>query len=273
MALLTIFTHITGCSKTGYDYKALGFDSKEAMESSFKKGYHTKQKLDQMITAAAPAKAPTASPSEPVATASPSAATAVAESTQLQTQQPVTCATPRACAEIMIASARTENLARAMAAAKQIDEMPKPLRGDRKTARKLNDEGLEALKQKKYEEAAAIFIKASAADSLDEEIIANLVFTYGEATNFGKSEELAYKGLLLNPRRANLWLPIAVAKQKQGKSKEALQAMWLAWQFTENKQRLLDLIEKRSAGETDESLKSMFVAAKVWFVDNKRPNL
>lgn len=37
-----------GCSKVEYDHKALGFNSADDMQSAFAKGYHTKQKLDEM---------------------------------------------------------------------------------------------------------------------------------------------------------------------------------------------------------------------------------
>ena len=275
LLILVGLLSISGCSEVKYDFKALGFQDKAEMESAFNKGYHTKQKLDQMISVVAkelPPKVIISPPAEAEVTASIAPAPAI-EAAPQQPQQSSTCPSVRECAEIMIISAKTENLSQAMNAAKQIDEMLKPQRGDRKIARKLNGEGLEALKMKKYDEAANIFINAKAADNLDEEIVANLVFTYSEAKDFVKSEKTAFEALLLNPRRANLWLPIAIARQKQGKSKEALQAMWLAWQFTENKQRFLDLIEKRSAEDTDESLKSMFLVAKAWFVENKRPSL
>jgi predicted Zn-dependent protease len=77
---------------------------------------------------------------------------------------------------------------------------------------------------------------------------------------------------LLNPRRANIWLPIAIAKQKQNKPNEALQAMWLAWQFSGDKQRMLNLLDKRIAEETDGSLKAMYVNARAWSVDGKKPS-
>ena len=127
----------------------------------------------------------------------------------------------------MLAAAKVEALPSAMDSALRIDAMPKPQHGDRKLARKLNAEGLEALKQRKLAEAAATLTKALEVDRADEEIISNLIYTYSEDGNFTKAEQLAYDGLLLNPRRANIWLPIAIAKQKQNKPNEALQAMWL----------------------------------------------
>lgn len=182
------------------------------------------------------------------------------------------CTTVKACADAMLAAAKREALPSAMESALRIDGMTKPQRGDRKLARKLNAEGLEALKQRKLADAAATLTKALQADPADEEIIANLIYTYSEDGNFTKSEQLAYDGLLLNPRRANIWLPIAIAKQKQNKMNEALQAMWLAWQFSGDKQKMLTLLDKRIAEETDGGLKSMYVNAKAWAVDGKKPS-
>ena len=284
------FLLLTGCSDTEYDYKALGFASKTEMEAAFSKGYHTKKKLDEMIkptvaVAVAPAVAapPVVAPPKP----EPAPPAQVAAPVPQQEEQkqaaptppaasesaPSTCDTVKSCADAMLRAAKTEALPSAMESALRIDAMPKPEKGDRKVARKLNAEGLEALKQRNLAEAAAIFTKAREADHADEEIIANLIYTYGEDGNFTKSEQLAYEGLLLNPRRANIWLPIAIAKQKQNKPSEALQAMWLAWQFSGEKQRMLSLLDKRIAEETDEGLKSMYSNTRNWVVDNKKPSL
>lgn len=282
------FLLLTGCSETEYDYKALGFASKTEMDDAFSKGYHTKKKLDEMIkpvVAVAPAPAPApiapvapAAPTPPVAAEpapqpAPTPQVAPPPQTPAVAAAPSTCSSVKACADEMLGAAKREALPSAMESALRIDAMPKPERGDRKSARKLNAEGLEALKQRNLPEAAAIFTKARDADHADEEIIANLIYTYGEDGNFTKSEQLAYEGLLLNPRRANIWLPIAIAKQKQNKPSEALQAMWLAWQFSGDKQRMLNLLDKRIAEETDANLKAMYANTKIWVVDNKKPSL
>ena len=269
---------LAGCSKTEYDPTALGFASKAEMEAAFSKGYHTKQKLDEMIkpaVAVAPAPIVPVTPTPPVAAEPAPAQVAAAPQAAPppQTPAPTTCDTVRACADAMLSAAKIEALPSAMEAALRIDAMAKPERGDRKLARKLNAEGLEVLKQRNLPEAAAIFTKARDADRADEEIISNLIYTYGEDGNFTKAEQLAYEGLLINPRRANIWLPIAIAKQKQNKPSEALQAMWLAWQFSGDKQRMLNLLDKRIAEETDEGLKTMYSNTRNWVIDNKKPSL
>jgi hypothetical protein len=78
---------------------------------------------------------------------------------------------------------------------------------------------------------------------------------------------------VLNPRRSNIWLQIAVAKQKAGKSSQALEAMWLAWQFSSEKQRMLDLLDKKILEEPDSDLKIMYTYAKAWVLEGKKPTL
>jgi hypothetical protein len=271
---------LAGCSKVEYDFKSLGFANKDDMEAAFAKGYHTKKKLDEMIKPPVVAAAPTPAPAQPAAAsesapqpqapAAPQAAPSAAPAAEAAA--PPTCDSVKACADAMLAAAKREALPSAMESALRIDAMPKPQRGDRKVARKLNAEGLEALKQKKLPEAAATLTKALQADPADEEIISNLIYTYSEDGNFTKAEQLAYDGLLLNPRRANIWLPIAIAKQKQNKTNEALQAMWLAWQFSGDKQKMLTLLDKRIAEEADGGLKSMYANAKAWAIEGKKPS-
>ena len=157
----------------------------------------------------------------------------------------------------MLAAAKREDLSGAMDLASRLAGMPKPQRGDRKLARKLNADGLEELKKRSLPSAADLLTRALQADPGDEEIISNLIYTYIEAGNFIAPEPLLYDGLLLNPRRANIWLLTAVLKQKQNKPSDALQAIWLAWQFSGDKKGLKSLLDKRILDEADEGLKCM----------------
>ena len=40
---------LVACSKVEYDFKALGFTDKAEMGAAFTQGYHTKQKLTEMV--------------------------------------------------------------------------------------------------------------------------------------------------------------------------------------------------------------------------------
>lgn len=283
---------LCGCSKVEYDYKALGFDNPTEMESAFSKGYHTKQKFTEMmalkvadtvptpqITASATTSktstpiitetAPTSQVAETVQSDSPKDMPKVGEEKPSDTA----CMTLQACADAMLVSAKTENMGQALEFAKFINAMPKPARGDRKLARKLNNDGLNSLKTKNFDEAINLFSSARSADPLDEEIVGNLAYTYGEAKKYSQAEKIAYEALLINPRRANFWSTIALAKQAQGKPNEALQSMWLVWQFAQNKTNLITLFDNKISEETDENLKSLFVSAKSWLVNGIKPNL
>lgn len=285
---------LSACSKVEYDYKALGFSDQGEMLAAHAQGYHTKQKLVDMTKSSpsiAPPIAVATKPQAPVASEPDVPASGVNQQASIQTessQKPETqtqevsvsaltdaaanCNTVKACANVMLNAASVEAMPVIMNAARQVDAMLKPGRGDRKLARKLNNDGLEMLKLRKLPDAAALLTRAREADGADEEIIANLVYAYSEDSNYTKAEQLAYEGLLLNPRRSNIWLPIAIAKQKQGKEKEALQAMWIAWQFSGDKERMLNAMDKRIAEETDAGLKTMFVNAKAWTVSGQKPS-
>ena len=223
---------LCGCSKVEYDYKTLGFANPTEMESAFSKGYHTKQKFTEMMALKVADTVPT-----PQITAS---ATLSKVSTQIVTESAPTtqvaetaksnsyadlpkveeakmadaaCMTLQACADAMLVSAKTENIGQALEFAKLISAMPKPTRGDRKLARKLNTDGLNSLKTKNFDEAISLFASARSADPLDEEIVGNLAYTYGEAKKYSLAEKVAFEALLINPRRANFWSTIALAKQ------------------------------------------------------------
>lgn len=183
-----------------------------------------------------------------------------------------TCGEVTACVRAMLASAKVENLSAAMEAARRIDSFTKPERGDRKAARKLNDQGLDAFKQGNKTEAVTLLTRAQQTDPLDEEILSNLVYVTSESGEYSRALTLATNGFILNPRRASLWMPYSQAKAKLGNQPEALQAMWLAWQFSTNKEKMLNLLDKKIAEEQSDSLKPYYVAGKAWLVDNRKPS-
>src|SRR6516225_1247603 len=52
-------------------------------------------------------------------------------------------------------------------------------------------------------------------------------------------------GLTLNPRRTSIWAPLAVTFTKMQDRTRALEAMWLAYQFSADKQKTLDFLNTR----------------------------
>jgi hypothetical protein len=182
------------------------------------------------------------------------------------------CATAGACVVQMLAAAGTENLAAAMAAASSMSSLPKPVRGDRAAARKLNAEGLTAMNANNPAEAVQLFSSAATADPSDEEVQSNLAYAYSAAGNFVQSVNTAGTALTINPRRTSVWAPLAVTFIKMQDRRRALDAMWLAYQFSADKQKTLDFMNDRLKVETDPAVLQLYTDSIAWFSENKKPD-
>jgi uncharacterized protein len=189
-------------------------------------------------------------------------------------QSPVgNCMTPVACAKAMLVFAGSENLAGAMEAAKTIDSFPKPPRGDRATARKLNQDGLSATHALRTADAVKLLERANQADPGDEEIISNLAYAYAVDGQLAKSEDTAVAALSINPRSTSVWAPLAATLAKENRLGQATNAMWLAYQFSADKQRTLTFIDSRLVLETDPAVLKMYSSTKAWLTENIKPNI
>ncbi|PXX20521.1 hypothetical protein C7399_101248 [Paraburkholderia tropica] len=195
---------------------------------------------------------------------------AASENSQPQANA-VACTTAADCAKAMLGFAKSENLAGAMQAASTIDSLTKPQRGDRATARKLDQDGLAALKASNANDAVKLFAQAHDADPGDEEVISNLAYAYSADGELAKSEDTAVLALSLNPRRTSVWAPLAVTLAKEGRQDQAIEAMWLAFQFSADKQKTLSFIDTRLAAESDPVVRKMYTDSKTWLTQNRKP--
>jgi len=183
-----------------------------------------------------------------------------------------TCTAVADCYHTMLRSAQQEDLASALNAAQQIDALAKPLRGDRKTARDANKAGLDALQNKSVDQAIAFFMQGAKADPGDVEVLGNLAYAYGQAGEYQDAESAAISALALNPRRTSIWVPVAVTLAQENRPGDALAAMWLAFQFSADKQKTLMFIDARIAASSDPRTENMYEQSKAWFTENKRPS-
>ncbi|WP_179401216.1 tetratricopeptide repeat protein [Burkholderia guangdongensis] len=204
-----------------------------------------------------------------IAPSLPPSATATQVAT---TDQTATCATAVDCAKTMLAFAKSENLAGAMQAANTIDSLSKPTRGDKAVARKFNVDALNALKDSRPDDAVKLLTQANQTDPGDVEIVSNLSYAYAADGQLAKSEDTAVLALTLNPRRTSVWAPLAVTIAKEHRPDQALEAMWLAYQFSSDKQRTLNFITSKLSEEKDPEVINMYAASKAWFTENRRPN-
>jgi hypothetical protein len=186
--------------------------------------------------------------------------------------QKVACQSPVDCARAMLHAAKEQNLAAAMDAALAMDALPKPQRGDRVNARKFNQGGLTALNAGDPSAATTLFKLAASADPGDQETLSNLAFAYSANGEQIKAEDTAVAALALNARRTTVWAPLAVTLAKENRQSQALQAMWLAYQFSTDKAKTLSFIHRKLSSETDPAVLKMYASSAAWFEENKAPD-
>jgi tetratricopeptide (TPR) repeat protein len=182
------------------------------------------------------------------------------------------CDTPSACYRSMLDAGKLGDLAAAMNLSQRLDSLPKPSRGDRKAAREANKLGLDALSASRPAEAVRNLLTASIADPADVEAISNLAYAYAAAGDNQRAENAAITALALSSRRTSVWAPLAVTLSKEGRAYDALSAMWLALQFSSDKQKSLSFIDTRIDAESDPATKLMYQQSKAWFVEDKKPS-
>ena len=161
------------------------------------------------------------------------------------------------------------------AVAARIDELGKPAPGNRAIARKLNTEGLEALKADDPARAAELFRKGLAENPRDVEIAGNLGFALVKA---GKAEEavgVLTAALALDPRRSSTWTPLAEALALAGRKDESQAALWVAYQWSANREKSLafytDRAEKEKASRP--AISELYASVLGWVTDGRRPRL
>ena len=132
----------------------------------------------------------------------------------------------------------------------KIESLPKPATGDRKTARKLNEQGLTALKTEDFAQAIAVLKSATSADPADVEVLNNYVYALIKAGRLQDAESEAGRLLTMSPGRSSAWANLAEVYALKNRKEEAVAALILAFQFSSNKDRTINFLNERSADST-----------------------
>ena len=174
-----------------------------------------------------------------------------------------------------LGAAAREDAGSVFAVAARIDELGKPALGNRAIARKLNTEGLEALKADDPARAAELFRKGLAENPRDVEIAGNLGFALVKA---GKAEEavgVLTAALALDPRRSSTWTPLAEALALAGRKDESQAALWVAYQWSGNREKSLAFYSDRAEKEraSRPAISELYASVLGWVTDGRRPRL
>lgn len=128
----------------------------------------------------------------------------------------------------------------------KIEALPKPATGDRKISRKLNEQGLAALKAEDFSQAIAALKNATASDPADVEVLNNYVFALIKGRRLQDAEFEAGRLLTISPGRSSAWANLAEVYALKNNKEEAVAALVLAFQFSSNKDRTINFLNERA---------------------------
>lgn len=136
-----------------------------------------------------------------------------------------------------------------------LEALPKPANGDRKAARKLNEQGLAALKSEDFSLALSSLKSAVAADPADVEVLNNYVYALIKGKRLQDAESEAGRLLTISPGRSSAWANLAEVYAVKNNKDEAVAALILAFQFSSNKDRTITFLNDQ-AGDSNSPMQS-----------------
>ena len=223
-------------------------------EAVAQKAEAAKRANEEAVAQKAEAEAPPTPTESPPAQEAPTAAkvpsTVVPATTngQISNSTNFVVVAPEESKQLLTAMLQQATSAFKVAALKgQIEAFPKPTTGDRKAARKLNEQGLTALKAEDFNQALAALQSAVTIDPADVEVLNNYVYALIKAKRLQDAESEAGRLLTISPGRSSAWANLAEIYALKNKSDEAVAALVLAFQFSSNKDRTITFLNDRAA--------------------------
>ena len=130
----------------------------------------------------------------------------------------------------------------------KLDGLPKPQKGNKVKARKLNDEALGLMKQSKDSEAIPLLETAHLADPSDVEIVNNLAGAYYNTAfannDFGKAKSRLVDTLRLKPDRNIAWANLGRIFAMEGNEFAATNCYINFCRFSKNREKALQSLSK-----------------------------
>lgn len=126
----------------------------------------------------------------------------------------------------------------------QIEALPKPARGDRKTARAANDAGLAALDSGQFEQAKKHFLSAVKADPADVEIAGNLGFAAINTGDFKQAIKALSAALALAPGQSSAWVTLGEYFAVQGQRQQAVACYALVYHLSKDRDKTRRFLQK-----------------------------
>ena len=135
-----------------------------------------------------------------------------------------------------------------------LQKIPKPERGNRKTARRLNDEALEFLKTNQYDAAIQSLLNAVKLDRSDIEIINNLGFAFLKQGNLDQAQKNLFTCLTMAPDRSAAWSNLADVLALKGDMQQAVAAYSNAYRFSKNRAKTHQFFKDTNIRENNSNI-------------------
>ncbi len=223
--------------------------------------------------AAAPAPAPAAADAPQSAAAAPAPAANGQDGSREAAAGLQFCSELQLCVDQTLRAAASEDIDRVRAIAARIEAMPKPDQGNKAVARKLNEAGLEALRRDDTATAIERFSAALRENPRDVEVSGNLGFALNRAGRARDAERALAAALVLDPRRASTWAPLAESYALQGKRDAAVATLWVAYQWSGNREKAAAYYGERASAETRADVAQVYAMTSRWIAGEGRPRL
>jgi tetratricopeptide (TPR) repeat protein len=154
----------------------------------------------------------------------------------------------------------------------KISDLPKPAKGEIKSARSLNEQALSLFNGGKVAESIELFNQASLLDQSDPEILNNLGYALLRHGKLEEAKAELLKTLAISPGRAPAWQNIADIFTIQGDQARGIAAYENVYRFSKNRAKTHTFMKKLN--DTDGSVlkdarqKAMAWAEKTYAAEN-----
>ena len=152
----------------------------------------------------------------------------------------------------------------------KIDALSKPIKGERKSARALNDQALSLFNNGQLEEAVKLFSEAKRLDKSDPEILNNLGYALLKQGNIESAEGAILETLAISPGRSNAWQNLGDILGIKNDMPRAVAAYENVYRFSKNRVKTHQFMQKLNTNDVS-TLKNARQVAMDWaekmFVD------
>ncbi|WP_200870547.1 hypothetical protein [Methylobacter tundripaludum] len=146
----------------------------------------------------------------------------------------------------------------------QIENLPRPEKGNKKAARAINDKGLASSKDYDFNGAVKLFEEANKLDQSDIEIASNLGFSYLKQGNLDLAQQAITTTLTMSPGRATAWANLGEVFGARGEISRAVACFSNAYRFSKDRLKTHQFMKKLNETEDMDNVKQARAKAIDW---------